>query len=224
MHDLVRAGCDHLKTCHHFWRACQLLYNDLRQIHALPNGELRSDFEKFITDKSTTHRYGEVKEKFSEGNCLAMVDDKRKFENADWIIEYLRKLSRHGEGMDGVWSREGGGEGFESGCEPTTMSSSRANALQGGMVASGGKFSPPPPPPAPPLTLGGNNSNEMQMGGAVAFFSEGTGLDDGPSGEEGDHPPRPSVGADSGAGSLSSAGDKRKAPESEEAEEEDDEV
>jgi len=224
VYNLVRAGCDHLKTWHHFWRSCHLLYNDYREIQALPNGELRSDLEKFINDKLQTCRYGEVKEEFSQGNCLTMVDNKGKFENADWIIEYFRDISRHGEGMGGVGSREGGGVGVESGGGLKTMGSSSANELQGGIVASGGERvgSPPPPPPPPPLTLGGRNLNEMQMGGALASDSEGMVAGDVPSGEEGDPPPRPSVGADGWAGSLSSAGDKRKAPE--DSEEDDDEV
>jgi len=226
----VTAGCDHCSAWHHFWRACHLLYNDHRQIQALPDGELRSDLEKYIDDQVKTHHYREAKdiyqvakEDFSQDNCLTLVGNKEKFENADWIIEHCRRL-RHDGGMGGVGRGEGGGGLLESGGGPTTMGSGtasksnsmpavtfQARTLRGGVVEIGGG-----------PTMVGGNASEIQQGGAVAPAGGGASGGNRPSGEKGAIPPHHRGEPDGAAGSLSSAGDKRKA--SVDVEEEDDEV
>jgi len=145
----VTAGCDHCSAWHHFWRACHLLYNDHRQIQALPDGELRSDLEKYIDDQVKTRRYREAKddyqaakEDFSQDNCLTLVGNKEKFENADWIIEHFRRL-RSDKGMGGVGRGEGGGGLLESGGGPMTMGSgtaSKANSMALDSAAFGGEY------------------------------------------------------------------------------------
>jgi len=87
----------------------------------------------------------------------------------------------------------------------------RARSLEGVGSESGGG----------PTTVGGNASG-MQQGRALAPAGEGTGRVNMPSGIQGVPPPPPAGKADGAAGSLSSAGDKRKSFV--DAEDQDDEV